>query len=301
MPRAVISASPTPFAAEQVAATGGLLVERVHESHGADPMRRNTSPVMKRVAVVACERRAHRRPRHGPRRAVRRARRDTPPGRLDRAGRDRPWRRRADRRGFLGRDGVYRGKLGDLVLDRADTVVWIDLPSRVAAAACTADDRALRAAQGAVEPEQGVPRSVLSLGLARSATRSTSSRAVGSATRTSSRGSASRASARKPRSTRSAVRRRSLTRAARSGVRHPILSRTVDRAVSSRGRLAPGSAARPEMPANGAVDDSAHIRREGTFDADRCLTPIVRSSPSHEPRSEARWPRPLLAGRATRA
>lgn len=28
-------------------------------------------------------------------------------------------------------DGVYRGKLGDLVLDRADTVVWIDLPRRV--------------------------------------------------------------------------------------------------------------------------------------------------------------------------
>jgi adenylate kinase family enzyme len=28
-------------------------------------------------------------------------------------------------------DGAYRGKLGDLVLQRADTVVWIDLPMRV--------------------------------------------------------------------------------------------------------------------------------------------------------------------------
>jgi adenylate kinase family enzyme len=28
-------------------------------------------------------------------------------------------------------DGAYRGKLGDLVLERADTVVWIDLPRRV--------------------------------------------------------------------------------------------------------------------------------------------------------------------------
>jgi len=28
-------------------------------------------------------------------------------------------------------DGVYRGKLGTLVLDAADTIVWIDLPMRV--------------------------------------------------------------------------------------------------------------------------------------------------------------------------
>jgi adenylate kinase family enzyme len=28
-------------------------------------------------------------------------------------------------------DGSYRGKLGDLVLDHADTVVWLDLPRRV--------------------------------------------------------------------------------------------------------------------------------------------------------------------------
>jgi adenylate kinase family enzyme len=28
-------------------------------------------------------------------------------------------------------DGAYRGKLGDLVLERADTVVWIDLPRSV--------------------------------------------------------------------------------------------------------------------------------------------------------------------------
>jgi adenylate kinase family enzyme len=28
-------------------------------------------------------------------------------------------------------DGVYRGKLGDFVLERADLVVWIDLPLRV--------------------------------------------------------------------------------------------------------------------------------------------------------------------------
>jgi adenylate kinase family enzyme len=28
-------------------------------------------------------------------------------------------------------DGVYRGKLGNLVLDRADLVVWLDLPVRV--------------------------------------------------------------------------------------------------------------------------------------------------------------------------
>ena len=28
-------------------------------------------------------------------------------------------------------DGAYRGKLGDLVLDGADTVVWLDLPLRV--------------------------------------------------------------------------------------------------------------------------------------------------------------------------
>jgi hypothetical protein len=28
-------------------------------------------------------------------------------------------------------DGVYRGKLGDLVLAAADTVVWLDLPVRV--------------------------------------------------------------------------------------------------------------------------------------------------------------------------
>lgn len=28
-------------------------------------------------------------------------------------------------------DGNYRGKLGDLVLDRADTVVWLDYPRRV--------------------------------------------------------------------------------------------------------------------------------------------------------------------------
>jgi adenylate kinase family enzyme len=28
-------------------------------------------------------------------------------------------------------DGVYRRKLGDLVLERADTVVWLDLPIRV--------------------------------------------------------------------------------------------------------------------------------------------------------------------------
>jgi adenylate kinase family enzyme len=28
-------------------------------------------------------------------------------------------------------DGAYRGKLGDLVLARADTVVWLDLPRRV--------------------------------------------------------------------------------------------------------------------------------------------------------------------------
>ena len=28
-------------------------------------------------------------------------------------------------------DGGYRGKLGDLVLARADTVVWLDLPRRV--------------------------------------------------------------------------------------------------------------------------------------------------------------------------
>jgi len=28
-------------------------------------------------------------------------------------------------------DGAYRGKLGDLVLERADVVVWLDLPRRV--------------------------------------------------------------------------------------------------------------------------------------------------------------------------
>jgi adenylate kinase family enzyme len=28
-------------------------------------------------------------------------------------------------------DGSYRGKLGDLVLERADAVVWLDLPMRV--------------------------------------------------------------------------------------------------------------------------------------------------------------------------
>jgi adenylate kinase family enzyme len=28
-------------------------------------------------------------------------------------------------------DGAYRGKLGDLVLERADVVVWLDLPMRV--------------------------------------------------------------------------------------------------------------------------------------------------------------------------
>jgi adenylate kinase family enzyme len=28
-------------------------------------------------------------------------------------------------------DGSYRGKIGDLVLDAADTVVWLDLPMRV--------------------------------------------------------------------------------------------------------------------------------------------------------------------------
>lgn len=28
-------------------------------------------------------------------------------------------------------DGAYRGKLGDLVLERADVVVWLDLPVRV--------------------------------------------------------------------------------------------------------------------------------------------------------------------------
>ena len=28
-------------------------------------------------------------------------------------------------------DGVYRGKLGDLVLENADVVVWLDLPMRV--------------------------------------------------------------------------------------------------------------------------------------------------------------------------
>ena len=28
-------------------------------------------------------------------------------------------------------DGAYRGKLGDLVLERADLVVWLDLPRRV--------------------------------------------------------------------------------------------------------------------------------------------------------------------------
>ncbi len=28
-------------------------------------------------------------------------------------------------------DGIYRGKLGDLVLDRAELVVWLDLPARV--------------------------------------------------------------------------------------------------------------------------------------------------------------------------
>lgn len=28
-------------------------------------------------------------------------------------------------------DGAYRGKLGDLVLARADTVIWLDLPRRV--------------------------------------------------------------------------------------------------------------------------------------------------------------------------
>jgi adenylate kinase family enzyme len=28
-------------------------------------------------------------------------------------------------------DGAYRGKLGDLVLERADAVVWLDLPRRI--------------------------------------------------------------------------------------------------------------------------------------------------------------------------
>jgi hypothetical protein len=28
-------------------------------------------------------------------------------------------------------DGNYQGKLGDLVLDAADTIVWLDLPTRV--------------------------------------------------------------------------------------------------------------------------------------------------------------------------
>jgi hypothetical protein len=28
-------------------------------------------------------------------------------------------------------DGAYRGKIGDLVLARADTIVWLDLPRRV--------------------------------------------------------------------------------------------------------------------------------------------------------------------------
>ncbi len=106
-------------------------------------------------------------------------------------------------------DGSYRMKLGDLVLDAADTVVWLDLPRRVWLPRARDEDRA-----SADEPPGAVERQprVVSQRLPRPGslswpTRSAPRPADASATRASSPDTESHASARRARWMRSSARR----------------------------------------------------------------------------------------------
>ena len=123
-------------------------------------------------------------------------------------------------------DGSYRGKLGDLVLDHADTVVWLDLPRRVWLTRLVV--RTLRRIDHARGLWNGNRESLAerawvdsdSLFAVRASR--TSARAV-IATRPSSRGSASRGSGLSPRSTRFCARRGGASGALRS--RRPLGAR----------------------------------------------------------------------------
>ena len=71
-------------------------------------------------------------------------------------------------------DGAYRGKLGDLVLERADVVVWLDLPDAcLAPSAPTEDGAPVIRRRGALEREpRTAARRALSPQLGRVSTRS---------------------------------------------------------------------------------------------------------------------------------
>ena len=295
-----------PLAAEQVAATGGLLVERVHESHGADPMQEHFSrdeasggawPL--RAAAARSSAARWRRPSACRSSSSTRYAHQAGWTELDAT----ELRRRVEPivEGIPGSwTASTAGKLGDLVLERADTVVWIDLP---VACGCRGSYGGRSRASWREELWNG-NRSPCGGSSARTRSCARAPRRAAPLRQRyphGLRGSASRASARRGR--RAFCGPRGVAHAVGAErVRHPILSR---RSIGPCPARLPGAllgCATPGMPENWVVDDSAHIRREGHLDGVIGVDTDTRAaSPELRAASEARGDAVPLAGRATRA
>src|SRR6185503_4382222 len=129
---------PAALAAAELPTPGGIPVERVDHPHAAILHTGANPPPVKRVTIIASASGS------GKTTVGRRLAEllEVPYHELDAIHHQAGWReleaqefrRRVEpivaRDGWVI-DGVYRGKLGDLALERADTVIWLDLPRRI--------------------------------------------------------------------------------------------------------------------------------------------------------------------------